>query len=156
VLAKQNEKELGQSFDELFESYLNKSKYKEAHEFARRRGSKEERDWMLQLIKCEKIYCCELDEYLIPKSWSLWKKQKTAEEQFAMAKTLFEPIDFLVDYCRCRIYLISLFKVHFKVFINLFFFVLFQVTLSSGRKTQFYAALRFSIHLRALPSRRRN
>jgi len=110
VLAKQNEKELGQSFDELFESYLNKSKYKEAHEFARRRGSKEERDWMLQLIKCEKIYCCELDEYLIPKSWSLWKKQKTAEEQFAMAKTLFEPIDFLVDYCRCRIYLISLFK----------------------------------------------
>ena len=71
-----------------------------------------------KLIKCEKIYCCELDEYLIPKSWSLWKKQKTAEEQFAMAKTLFEPIDFLVDYCRCRIYLISLFKVRFKVFIN--------------------------------------
>ena len=63
------------------------------------------------MSKCEKIYCCELDEYLIPKSWTIWKKQKTAEEQFILAKAQFEPINFLADYCRCRIYLINLFKV---------------------------------------------
>ena len=43
VMIKINEKEVKKSFDELFENYLNKSKYKEAAEFARRRSSKEER-----------------------------------------------------------------------------------------------------------------
>ena len=48
VMVKHNEQELAQSFDELFDNYLNKSKYKEALEFARRRSNKEEREWMLQ------------------------------------------------------------------------------------------------------------
>ena len=50
------------------------------------------------LVKCEKTYCLELDEYLIPKSWTIFKKQRSAEEQFSQAKSIFEQLEYLADY----------------------------------------------------------
>ena len=71
IAPKLNEKEVGKSFEELFENYLNKSKYKEAEVFARRRKRDEKQieKLMLEMIKNEKIYCLELDDHLIPTTW---------------------------------------------------------------------------------------
>ena len=66
------------------------------------------------MIKVEELYCTELDKVLIPASSSVFKfnRRKSAEEQYLACQKDFKTqpeLEFIVDYCDCRIQLIKLF-----------------------------------------------
>ena len=72
------------------------------------------RNWITDLIKVEELYCTELDKVLIPASSSVFKfnRRKSAEEQYLACQKDFKTqpeLEFIVDYCDCRIQLIKLF-----------------------------------------------
>ena len=72
------------------------------------------RNWITDLIKVEELYCTELDKVLIPASSSVFKfnRRKSAEEQYLAWQKDFKTqpeLEFIVDYCDCRIQLIKLF-----------------------------------------------
>ena len=76
--------------------------------------NRECRNWITDLIKVEELYCTELDKVLIPASSSVFKfnRRKSAEEQYLACQKDFKTqpeLEFIVDYCDCRIQLIKLF-----------------------------------------------
>jgi len=116
VISSMGADEIAELFEKLFDN-LNQFKFTEAREFISKSAKKlprECRNWITDLIKVEELYCTELDKVLIPASSSVFKfnRRKSAEEQYLACQKDFKTqpeLEFIVDYCDCRIQLIKLF-----------------------------------------------